>query len=102
MSDALAPEDFADWYEQMVQRYDPEIFYRHPNAAVRWVELKRIKAVIRLLDLRPDHVVLDAGCGAGNLLEYLTGGEFLSICSKPGMLLRSPKLPEPNSMPPTV
>ena len=65
MTDPKAPEDFAGWNEQMIQRHDPETFYRHPIAAVRWVESTRVKAVIRGLNLKPDCRLLDAGCGAG-------------------------------------
>lgn len=71
MSDQLAPEHFTDWNEQMLQRYDPAVFARHPRGVVRWVESRRTQAVIRRLDARPEHRVLDVGCGTGHILALL-------------------------------
>ncbi len=89
MTEMKAPEDFAGWNEQMIQRHDPEIFYAHPIRAVRWVEAQRVQAVIRALDLRPEHSVLDAGCGGGNLLERLVCREQYGIDLSPTMALRA-------------
>ncbi|MCY3019404.1 MAG: methyltransferase domain-containing protein [Planctomycetota bacterium] len=75
MPEPLAPEHFADWNEQMVQRYDPEVFHHHPRGVVRWVENKRIRAVIHGLVARPEHRILDVGCGAGNILAQLPGAQ---------------------------
>src|SRR5437762_3393949 len=61
MRDAVAPEHFVDWNEQMVKRFDQDLFHHHPRGAVRWVEQRREKAIIHLLNLRPNSVVLDAG-----------------------------------------
>ncbi|HYG75398.1 MAG TPA: methyltransferase domain-containing protein [Planctomycetota bacterium] len=73
MHDALAPEHFADWNEQMILRYDPDVFNHHPRSLVRWVENKRHAQVIRLLAARPEHRILDVGCGAGYILSKLPG-----------------------------
>jgi ubiquinone/menaquinone biosynthesis C-methylase UbiE len=73
MSDLAAPEHFADWNEQMIQRYDPEVFTHHPHATVRWVENKRTRTVLRQLAARPEHKILDVGCGAGHILAQLPG-----------------------------
>src|SRR5436190_19589503 len=89
MTDPKAPEDFAGWNEQMIQRHDPETFYRHPIAAVRWVESSRVKAVIRGLDLKPDSRLLDAGCGAGNLLNQLVCEELTGVDLSPTMVERA-------------
>lgn len=73
MSDPTAPEHFADWNEQMVQRYDPEVFAHHPRGVVRWVEKKRARTVLAKLGAWPEHRILDVGCGAGHILEQLPG-----------------------------
>ena len=94
MTDLKAPEDFASWNEQMIRRYDPEIFYRHPIAAVRWVESLRVRAIMHSLDLRPEHRVLDAGCGAGTLLERLYCREAYGVDLSPTMAWRARVLAE--------
>src|SRR5208283_453174 len=73
MPDTVAPEHFRDWNEEMVRRYDPEVFHHHPHAAVRWVESKRVRAVVRQLRAGSEHCILDVGCGAGNILSQLPG-----------------------------
>ena len=62
------PEHFADWNEEMVARHDPELFHHHPRGVVRWIEGRRMRAVLALLQARPEHRVLEVGCGAGNVL----------------------------------
>jgi len=79
MPDALAPEHFVDWNEQMILRYDPDVFNHHPRSAVRWVENKRHGHVIRLLDAQPDHRILDVGCGTGYILSQLPGAQRFGL-----------------------
>jgi len=74
-SGLVLPEHFADWNEEMIQRYDPEIFHHHPRGVVRWVENKRVKAVLRGLRAAPTDRVLDVGCGAGNILARVDAAE---------------------------
>jgi len=92
MNDLKAPEDFAGWNEQMIQRHDPEIFYHHPFGAVRWVESLRVRAILHGLDLRPEHSLLDAGCGAGSLLQRLSCAEAYGVDLSPTMALRARNL----------
>ncbi len=79
MAEQLAPEHFRDWNEQMIQRYDPEIFHHHPRGTVRWVERKRVAAVLRSIQAAASHEVLDVGCGAGNILDQLSGRRRVGI-----------------------
>jgi ubiquinone/menaquinone biosynthesis C-methylase UbiE len=67
------PDDFADWNEAMIKRYDPEVFNQHPRGAVRWVENKRTNAILSGLGAKAEHRILDVGCGAGTILEKLPG-----------------------------
>ncbi|MGD0091584.1 MAG: methyltransferase domain-containing protein [Planctomycetota bacterium] len=89
MAEPHAPEHFADWNEQMLQRYDPEVFEHHPRGIVRWVENKRARAVIRWLQARPGHRVLDVGCGTGHLLAQLPGRERHGVDLSPRMVQRA-------------
>lgn len=79
MSEVHAPEHFSEWNEQMVRRYDPEVFHHHPRGVVRWVERRRAAAVISSIDARPEHRILDVGCGAGNMMARLPHGKRFGI-----------------------
>jgi SAM-dependent methyltransferase len=73
MPDSHAPEHFSEWNEQMIRQYDPDVFHHHPRGIVRWVENRRIAAVLSCTEARPEHSILDVGCGAGNILARLPG-----------------------------
>ena len=89
MPDSMAPEDFRDWNEQMVQRYDPEVFHHHPRGIVRWVESRRVRTVIRCLGAAAEHQILDVGCGGGNLLALLPGSRRCGIDLSAPMIKRA-------------
>lgn len=62
--------DVMEWNEEMVRRYDIERFYERSHPLIRWVESRRLKAIVALA--RPaGHAasVLEVGCGAGHVLE---------------------------------
>lgn len=66
---AMDKAAFRRWNEIMSRKYDPDLFHRHPKRPVRWVEARRVRAIIRLLAARLTDGVLEVGCGAGNILE---------------------------------
>jgi len=66
----IKPEEFKEWNEEMVKKYDPDAFHHHPNPVVRFIENKRVIAIIKLIDIRRKGArLLEVGCGAGNILE---------------------------------
>lgn len=66
----IKPEEFKKWNEEMVKKYDPDAFHHHPNPVVRFIENKRVKAILKLIDIRhKGERLLEVGCGAGNILE---------------------------------
>ena len=73
MSDGHAPEHFSEWNEEMIRKHDPDVFHHHPRSVVRWVETKRVHAVQSCLEARPEHSILDVGCGTGHILARLPG-----------------------------
>jgi ubiquinone/menaquinone biosynthesis C-methylase UbiE len=79
MSEGHAPEHFSDWNEQMIRKYDPDVFHHHPKGIVRWVENRRTSAVLRCIDSRPEHAVLDVGCGTGIILSQVQGRQRCGI-----------------------
>lgn len=89
MAEQQAPEHFADWNEEMLQRYDPEVFEHHPRGLVRWVENKRVRAALRCVRARPGQRLLDVGCGTGHVLARLPGQERHGVDLSPRMVQRA-------------
>jgi ubiquinone/menaquinone biosynthesis C-methylase UbiE len=76
----IKPEEFQKWNEEMVRKYDPDAFHHHPNPAVRFIEAKRVKTILQLLDARNrGGRLLEVGCGAGNILEKAPPGDLFGI-----------------------
>jgi 2-polyprenyl-3-methyl-5-hydroxy-6-metoxy-1,4-benzoquinol methylase len=65
----INPEEFKDWNETMVQKYDPDAFHHHSNPFVRFVERRRVKAIVKLIDIQKEDRVLEIGCGAETSLK---------------------------------
>ena len=76
IEDAL---DHARWNERMVQKYDPDLFHRHDNPIIRWVESCRVREVIRHVQTSKTGRVLEVGCGAGNVLEQVKGDALFGV-----------------------
>jgi ubiquinone/menaquinone biosynthesis C-methylase UbiE len=76
----IKPEQFKEWNEEMVKKYDPDAFHHHPNPAVRFIERKRVKAILKLIDIRyKGGRLLEVGCGAGNILEKAPPGNLFGV-----------------------
>lgn len=72
-------EDFVVWNEAMARKYNPDDFITRSGAVIRWIEARRLRATAAVLDCRPGHKILDAGCGAGNLMEQLKGLDVTGV-----------------------
>jgi 2-polyprenyl-3-methyl-5-hydroxy-6-metoxy-1,4-benzoquinol methylase len=72
---AMSPEiDFRAWNEDMARKYSPGRYHEESHFLIRWVERQRVKTIIRLLQPRAGDMVLEVGCGSGNVLEALPHG----------------------------
>jgi len=65
----ISKEDFKEWNEVMVRKYNPEDYIFHTNFLVRFVEIIRFKKIKDLLQLSNNDDFLDIGCGSGYLLN---------------------------------
>jgi len=76
----IKSEEFREWNEKMVTKYDPDAFHHHPSAVVRFIENRRVKAIFKLMG-RPYKRggVLEVGCGAGNILEKVPPGNLFGV-----------------------
>src|SRR5262249_10522256 len=65
--------EFKSWNDAMVEKYDVEQFHDHPSPLIRYIERKRVRRILALLAARPEHRVLEVGCGAGNIQAQIPG-----------------------------
>jgi ubiquinone/menaquinone biosynthesis C-methylase UbiE len=75
----IKSEDFREWNERMVQKYDPDAFHHHPNILVRFVEKKRVNVIFKMMNIHEKDRVLEAGCGAGNVIEKASCGKLFGV-----------------------
>ncbi len=59
------------WNEAMAHKYDPDAYHRHSNFLVRWIERRRVKTILQFLETQQEDLILEVGCGAGNVLEQI-------------------------------
>src|SRR5262245_66293798 len=59
--DVKDARNFADWNEAMVERYDIDRYYAESRALVRWIEQRRMAALIKLADAQPRDRLLEVG-----------------------------------------
>ena len=75
----IKPEEFRQWNERMVMKYDPDAFHQHPNPFVRFIESKRVKTILKLMETHEDDRVIELGCGAGNIIEKVSSGKLFGV-----------------------
>ncbi len=81
--------DFKAWNEEMVKKYDPDKYHHHPNSLVRYIEAKRVRWIIYYLGLNKEDSLLEAGCGAGNILEGINCKKIFGIDLSPYLLAKA-------------
>ncbi|NJD08964.1 MAG: class I SAM-dependent methyltransferase [Gemmatimonadetes bacterium] len=80
---------FADWNEEMVQRYDIDRYYREAHPLVRWVERRRLWALRRLAAPRAGERLLEVGVGGGHVLQQFPAQRRVGIDLSTSMLART-------------
>ena len=68
-SERMKPEEFREWNEKMLEKYDPDAFHHHSNSFVRFIERMRVKAIFKVIDIGREDCIIEIGCGAGNVIE---------------------------------
>src|SRR5215510_9972490 len=66
--------DFRAWNEEMARKYSPGRYHEQSHFLIRWIEQQRVRAIMHLLQPKAGDVVLEVGCGAGNVLAALPPG----------------------------
>jgi len=72
-------KNFEEWNEHFVEKYDIGDYYRKSNFIVRFIERKRIKTVIKLINSQPEDNIIELGCGAGHVLIEIPRGNLTGI-----------------------
>jgi ubiquinone/menaquinone biosynthesis C-methylase UbiE len=72
-------ETFEQWNEEHALKHDLDKFYNHPNRIFRYIENKRIRILLNLADIKNDDLVLEIGCGIGNILERIEKGKLYGL-----------------------
>jgi len=80
---------FIQWNEEMARKYDPEAYHLRSNFLIRWIERRRVKAILRFLNASHQDRVLEVGCGAGNVLEQIPSNELYGIDLSASLLKKS-------------
>ena len=73
----------------MVHKYDPDAFHHHSNPLVRYIERKRVRTIIRLLEVMAGDRVLEVGCGAGNVMGELRSVAVFGVDISETILLKA-------------
>lgn len=76
---ALPVEAFAAWNDTMAARFNPDDFHRKSSGLTRLVNVRRVRAVLRLLAAESDSRTLEVGCGAGNILAQVPSAQRTGI-----------------------
>jgi len=89
MSAASENESFMEWNERILLENDPESYLNNSRRVVRWIEQRRINAVLKLLNARPADCVLEIGCGPGSVLRKVNAKRKYGVEISPAMLDRA-------------
>ena len=81
--------EFAEWNEQMVLRYDIERYYERSHPLIRWVERRRLDALVDLAEPRAGDRVLEVGCGAGHVLDRFAAFDRTGVDLSTTMIARA-------------
>jgi len=85
----MKPEEFKEWNEKMVKKYDPDAFHHHPNPFVRFIEAKRVRSIFKMIDIEKDDQVIEIGCGAGNIIEKAPSGKLFGTDISPSIISKA-------------
>ena len=78
-SGRVNPEEFRDWNERMLEKYDPDAFHHHSNFIVRFIERARVKSIFKLIDIKTEDCIIEIGCGAGNVIEKASTRKLFGV-----------------------
>lgn len=63
----------------MGAKYSPDDYHERSSFPIKFIEKLRVKTILRLLNVRKTDIILEIGCGAGNLMQILDHGWVLGV-----------------------
>ena len=78
-SERIKPEEFREWNEKMLAKYDPDAFHHHSNSLIRFTERKRVKVIFRMMNIDINDDVIEIGCGAGNVIQKASSCKLFGV-----------------------
>jgi ubiquinone/menaquinone biosynthesis C-methylase UbiE len=88
-SERIKAEEFREWNERMLGKYDPDAFHHHPNSFVRFIERMRVKAIFKIIDIRREDYIIEIGCGAGNVIEKASTCKSFGVDISSSVLMKA-------------
>jgi ubiquinone/menaquinone biosynthesis C-methylase UbiE len=89
MSRKVTRADFRAWNEEMVGKYDQDVYWSKGAWPIRLVERLRIRSILRLLRSASSDTVAEVGCGTGNVLREISGRRCLGMDISSQLLTRA-------------
>lgn len=71
--------DFEKWNNEQMTKISPEDYYRRANFLIRYIEKKRIRKIVKIMNTRQGDEILEIGCGQGHILEKIKQGELYGL-----------------------
>lgn len=71
--------DYYRWNEEMSRLYDPDSYHLRSHPLIRWIERRRVRAIIRLLNAGAQDAVVEVGCGSGVVLTQIPAGRRIGL-----------------------
>jgi len=71
-------KNFEKWNETYIRKYDIEEYYKS-SPIVRFIEERRIKQIVNLVQAQKRDRIMELGCGAGHILEKIPQGNLTGV-----------------------
>ncbi|MDO8264964.1 MAG: methyltransferase domain-containing protein [Candidatus Parcubacteria bacterium] len=83
-------KNFEKWNENYIKKYDIEEYYKS-SLIVRFIEEKRIKQIVNLIQTQEGDRIIELGCGAGHILEKIPWGNLTGVDISETLLKKAEK-----------
>ncbi|NUP10440.1 MAG: methyltransferase domain-containing protein [Polyangiaceae bacterium] len=90
MSDGpMSKEDVERHNDAFAREHDIDAYYADSGVVIRTIEERRIRAIERLLDVRPGERLLEVGCGGGHVLSRFPQAKLTGVDVSGEMLAKA-------------
>ena len=79
-------DNFAQWNEDMLKKFDLEHYHANSNFAVRFIESARVKSILKFIEAREGDEIIEIGCGAGDIIGRAERGNLTGVDISPYIL----------------